>query len=73
MCSTSDSHGDRKALGRRDYSVDTMTNPQCDPVMLMGEFIISTDRQGVKDYKFGKQNWLFKSYLSSSNVTGMPI
>jgi hypothetical protein len=34
-----------------DYSVDAMTSPQCEPVMLIGEFMISMDRQGVKDYK----------------------
>jgi hypothetical protein len=28
-----------------------MTSPQSDPVMLIGEFMISTDRQGVKDYR----------------------
>jgi hypothetical protein len=34
-----------------DYSVETMTSPQCDAVMLIGEFMISMDRQGVKDYR----------------------
>jgi hypothetical protein len=32
-----------------DYSVDTMASPQCDTTMLIGEFMISMDRQGVKD------------------------
>jgi hypothetical protein len=34
-----------------DYPVETMTSPQCDPVMLIGEFMISKDRQSVKDYR----------------------
>jgi hypothetical protein len=34
-----------------DYSVETMTSLQCDPVLLIGEFMISMDRQGVKDYR----------------------
>jgi hypothetical protein len=34
-----------------DYSAETMTSPQCDPVMLIREFMISMDRQGVKDYR----------------------
>jgi hypothetical protein len=34
-----------------DYSVDRMTSAQCDPTMLIGEFMISMDRQGVKDYR----------------------
>jgi hypothetical protein len=28
-----------------------MTSPQCDPVMLIGKFMISIDRRGVKDYR----------------------
>jgi hypothetical protein len=32
-----------------DYSVDTMTSPRCDPNMLIGESMVSMDRQGVKD------------------------
>jgi integrase len=47
--------GARKArlLGcvENDYSMETMTNPQCDPVMLIGEFMISMDKQGVKEYR----------------------
>jgi hypothetical protein len=31
-----------------DYSVETMTTPQCDPVMLIGKFMISMDRQRGK-------------------------
>jgi hypothetical protein len=27
-----------------EYSMETMTSPQCDPVMLIGEFMISMDR-----------------------------
>jgi hypothetical protein len=38
-------------LINNDYSVERMTSPQCDPVMLIGEFMISIDRQGVKDYR----------------------
>jgi hypothetical protein len=34
-----------------DYSVETMTRPQSNPVMLIREFMISMDKQGVKDYK----------------------
>jgi hypothetical protein len=34
-----------------DYLVETMTSPQCDPVMLIGELMISMDRQGVKNYR----------------------
>jgi hypothetical protein len=34
-----------------DYPVETMTSPQCDPVMLFGLFLISIDRQVVKDYR----------------------
>jgi hypothetical protein len=34
-----------------DYSVETMTNPQCDSVMLIRESMISMERQGVKDYR----------------------
>jgi hypothetical protein len=34
-----------------DYSVETMTSPQYDPVILIVEFMISIDRLGVKDYR----------------------
>jgi hypothetical protein len=40
--------------GRQEGAVtrlETMTSPQCDPVMLIVEFMISMDRQGVKNYR----------------------
>jgi hypothetical protein len=34
-----------------DYSVRTMTDPGCNPEMMLAEFMIDMDRQGVKDYR----------------------
>jgi hypothetical protein len=34
-----------------DYAVDTMIGLKCDPTMMIYEFMIDMDRQGVKDYR----------------------
>jgi hypothetical protein len=35
-----------------DYTVDTMIDPKCGPtMMMMYEFMIDMDRQGVKDFR----------------------
>jgi hypothetical protein len=34
-----------------DYTMDTMIDPKCDPTMMIYEFMIDMDREGVKDYR----------------------
>jgi hypothetical protein len=34
-----------------DYTTDTMVDPKCNPAMMLSEFVIDMDRQGVKDYR----------------------
>jgi hypothetical protein len=34
-----------------DYTVDTMVDPRCDPTMMLYDFIIGTDRHGLKEYR----------------------
>jgi hypothetical protein len=34
-----------------DYTVDTTIDPKCDPTMMIYEFMIDKDRQGVKNYR----------------------
>jgi hypothetical protein len=34
-----------------DYTVDTMIDLKCDTMMMINEFMIDIDRQGVKDYR----------------------
>ena len=34
-----------------DYTVDTMIDPDCNPVMMIADFMIAMDRLGVKDYR----------------------
>jgi hypothetical protein len=34
-----------------DYTMNTMIDPSCDPTMMIYEFMIDMDRQGVRDYR----------------------